>query len=96
MDEILVTKRLSANRTVCLSTLTRDQIHDSYPDYIGDDFGYFIYELDHSRRGGITILARVLSFEAAMRILQIAEGAFAMTADPPEPLMRSARLASCR
>jgi hypothetical protein len=81
MDDILVTKRLGANRTICLSTLTREQIHDSSPEYGGDDFGYFIYEVDHSRKGGVTVLARVLSFEAALRILQIAESAFGLADD---------------
>ena len=82
MDEILAVKRLGANRTICISTLTRDQIHESAPEYAGDDFGYFIYEVDHSRRGGVTVLARVLSVEAALRILQVAEEGLGLAADP--------------
>ena len=84
MDDILVAKRVGPNRTICLSTLSRNQLADS-PEYSGDHFGYFIYEVDHSRAtGGVTVLARVVSFEAALRILQIAERGFAVTSDELE------------
>jgi hypothetical protein len=82
MEEILAVKRLSANRTICISTLTREQLDDAAPEYTGDDFGYFIYEVDHSRRGGIIVLARVLSVDAAFRILKVVEDGFGVTADP--------------
>src|SRR5258705_13904857 len=82
MDDILVTRRLGPHRTICLSTLTRNQLVASSPEYVGDDFGYFLYEVDHSRSGGIIVLARVLSLEAALRILNIAETAFGLTPDP--------------
>ena len=81
MDDILVTKRIGANRTICLSTLSQNQLAE-VPEYRGDHFGYFIYEMDHSsRKGGIVVLARVLSYEAAIRILQVLEKAFGIVAD---------------
>jgi hypothetical protein len=74
MDDILVTKQVSENRTLCLSTLSRNQLA-TVPDYSGDHFGYFIYEMDHSRvDGGIMVLARVLSYDAAIRLWQFFGG----------------------
>lgn len=71
MDELLVAKRVGKNRSICLSTLAKNQIAED-PEYTGTDFGYFIYELDHTRRkGGIRILAKVLSVDAALRLVEV-------------------------
>jgi hypothetical protein len=81
MEDILVTKRLGSNRTICLSTLARNQLAED-EEYTGDDFGYFIYEIDHTRRkGGIKVLARVLSVDAALRIIDVLVSAFAVKPD---------------
>jgi len=72
MQNVLFSAPLPDGREICISPLSRDAYEANRADTLGDDSGYFIYEWDISRpHAGIEILAKALSVDAAMRLVDI-------------------------
>jgi hypothetical protein len=74
-DDLFVVERLDNCRSICLSTLARQTVHESEASHLGGDRGFFIYEVDDSQAdGGVQILAKAVSMEAAFRLVDIWRG----------------------
>ena len=59
-------------REVCVSPLSIDAYEENHAYTLGDDTGYFIYEVDAKRpSSGIEILGKAVSYEAALRLVDI-------------------------
>ncbi|MFL1875068.1 MULTISPECIES: hypothetical protein [Bacteria] len=71
MDEFLATANLGNGRSIHVATLSRHTIKESGADHLGFS-GYFVFETeDNPGRTGINILGKAISFEAAMRLVDI-------------------------
>ena len=69
---ILFSSRLADGREICVSPISRDAFEANHAYTLGDDSGYFIYELDADRpSSGFEILAKAASEDAAMRLVDI-------------------------
>ena len=72
MEDIFWSEVIGLERRLCVSTLSREAFEDNELENIGNDFGYFIYEIDdRSRSAGILVLAKAASEEAAMRLVDL-------------------------
>ena len=57
---------------MCVSPISADAFEANKADALGDDSGYFIYEYDTDRpSAGIEILGKAVSYDAAIRIVDI-------------------------
>lgn len=55
-----------------MSHVSRDAFESSKAETLGDDTGYFIYEYDANKpASGIEILAKAVSVDAAIRLVDI-------------------------
>lgn len=72
MDEdLFIESRIDEYRSICISTLARSELEDSDVSHLGNSSGYFIYEVDERPLiGGIIVLAKAASSEAALRLAQ--------------------------
>ena len=71
-DDLFVVDRIDQYRSICLSTLARATVQDATVGNLGSDRGYFIYEIDETpHRGGINVLAKVASLDAAFRLIDL-------------------------
>jgi len=70
-EEFLAVERIDEHRSLCVSPLSRKVVEESDVANLGSDRGFFVYEVDEGRTGGINILAKVASLEAAFRIMDI-------------------------
>lgn len=67
-----------------MSPISSDTFEANKAHSLGDDTGYFIYEFDTRRPStGIEILAKAISFDAAVRLVDIFVGA---ALAPPESM----------
>ncbi len=75
MDEDLcVMSRIDDYRSICVSTLSRLSIEAADAQHLGEG-GYFIYEMDNRPYfGGVSVLAKAASLEAALRLGEIFAG----------------------
>lgn len=72
MRQILFSSRLPDGREVCVSPVSKDTFDANRADALGDDSGYFIYEFDTDcPSSGIEILAKAVSMDAALRLVDI-------------------------
>lgn len=72
MENLSLSALIEEGREICLSPISRQTFDASELDTLGDDCGYFIYEVDPNRpNAGIEILAKVASYEAALRLIDI-------------------------
>lgn len=72
MDDLYVVDRIDEFRSICISTLAKTTIHNAEVSNLGDDNGYFIYEVDERPiLGGIIVLAKAASEEAAQRLAEM-------------------------
>ena len=70
-DDLFVVDRLNQYRSICISTLARQTVAEGDAAHLGDK-GYFIYEVDESpAKQGIHLLAKVVSLEAAFRLIDL-------------------------
>ena len=71
-DDLFIESRIDEHRSICVSTLARSLLEDEEIAHLGKPSGYYIYEVD-SRPilGGIVVLAKAASSEAAMRLAQM-------------------------
>lgn len=73
MDDILATAQLGNGRSVHIATLARQTIIDSGAEHLGFT-GYFLFEANECPgEKGISVLGKVSSFEAALRLIDIWE-----------------------
>lgn len=76
---MLLEERIDAHRRLCVSDLSPETVNDE----LGDKFeakGLFLYVLDDRPIiGGIRILARVASYDAAIEVLDLFASAFRAT-----------------
>jgi hypothetical protein len=72
MNAILFSSTLPDGREVCVSPVSKDAFDANGAQTLGDDSGYFIYECDNKHPfSGIEILAKAVSQEAALRLVDI-------------------------
>jgi hypothetical protein len=72
MDDLVWCTRISERRRLCVSPLSVETIQENDPDNLGSEAGYFIYEVDEGPgAAGISILGKVASEDAAMRLIDI-------------------------
>jgi hypothetical protein len=72
MREILFSSSLPDGREVCVSPISKDTFEANRADTVGDDSGYFIYEFDNAKpSSGIEVLAKAVSLNAALRLVDI-------------------------
>ncbi len=72
MDDFAWCVRITPNRQICVSPLSSATVRENDATNLGDDTGYYIYEVDDSARSaGIHILGKAASEEAAMRLVDI-------------------------
>jgi hypothetical protein len=72
MTDFCFSIRLSDKRELCLAPVSRDAFEANGAHALGDDCGYFIYEFDTEHpAAGIEILGKALSYEAAIRLVDI-------------------------
>lgn len=80
MDDILVEKEIAENLRVYVAPLSRQSIKDSDAAHLGYE-GFFIFEAcDSIESKGITVLAKAVSFEAALRLSELLD---LMSISPP-------------
>jgi len=71
MDEILASTDLGNGRSVHVATLSRETVIDSEAQHLGFE-GYFVFEAsDGAGEKGISVLGKTVSFEAAMRFIEL-------------------------
>jgi hypothetical protein len=84
MQHVLFSTRLTDGREICVSPISADTFEANKAHSLGDDTGYFIYEYDSRRPSvGLEILAKAISFDAAVRLVDIFVGA---ALAPPESM----------
>jgi hypothetical protein len=72
MQHVLFSAQLVDGRQICVSPISSDTFETNKAQCLGDDSGYFIYEFDiHRPSAGIEILAKAMSYEAAVRLIDI-------------------------
>lgn len=72
MEDLFVVDRIDEFRSICISALAKNTILDSGVSHLGDDNGYFIYEVDERPiLGGVMVLAKAASSEAAYRLAEM-------------------------
>lgn len=65
-----------ASRMLCVSPLSRETILESDINSLGNDTGYFIYEVDEAApAAGILVLGKAASEEAAMHLVDLLQAA---------------------
>ena len=80
-DDLFVEARLDADRSICISTLSPNLLSGEDATELGGGAGYYIYEVDQRPLlGGIKVLAKAASSEAALRLAEVCS---AHPADPP-------------
>lgn len=71
-DDLFVVERLDHSRSLCLSTLALQTVSECGASHLGGDRGLFIYEMDERLDGGgISVLAKAASLEAAFRLIDL-------------------------
>jgi len=84
MQHVLFSTRLTDGRVICVSPISADTFEANKAHSLGDDTGYFIYEYDALHPSiGLEILAKAISFDAAVRLVDIFVGA---ALAPPESM----------
>jgi hypothetical protein len=82
-DDFLVCERIDSYRSLCISTLSRKTLDEAEASHLGDGTGFYIFEVDNRPEvSGINVLARVASFESALRIISIWQEAVQQPAKP--------------
>lgn len=71
-DDLFVAQRIDNYRMLCVSSLARKTVYDAAATHLGADAGYFVYEVDDRPDvGGLHVLAKVASVEAAYRLVEL-------------------------
>ncbi|MBL4855233.1 MAG: hypothetical protein JKY25_13475 [Robiginitomaculum sp.] len=71
-EDLFVVDRIDKNRSICISTLAKSTVAGNDVAHLGNETGYFIYEVDNRPNfGGIIVLAKAASSEAAVRLAEM-------------------------
>jgi len=71
-DDLYIESRIDEYRSICISTLARSLLDESEVSHLGKPSGYYIYEVDdRPLLGGIIVLAKAASSEAAVRLAEV-------------------------
>ena len=71
-DDFLLVENIDQYRSICISPLARETLQECDAATLGSEFGYFLYEVNEKpNSGGITLLGKVASLDAAFRIAEI-------------------------
>lgn len=71
-DDLYLTAQIDSTRSLCISSLSRKTFEECGAEFFPSDRGYFIYERDdRNLSGGISVLSKVASLEAAYRFFDI-------------------------
>ena len=71
-DELYIVSTIGDQRKLCISPLSKRALDDAEVRNLGGDKGYFVYELDERPfLGGVSILAKAASFDAALRLAEL-------------------------
>ena len=71
-DDLFLQTRIDDSRMLCVSSISRKTFDECAAENFQNDRGYFIYECSlDGNRGGISVLAKMASFEAAFRFYDI-------------------------
>lgn len=70
-DDLLVIERINDTTSLCVSSLSKRIVAEAEVDTLGSHKGLFVYEAQEGVGGGISILAKVASLEAAFRLADI-------------------------
>lgn len=80
MDDVLASVKISNGKSVHIATLARETVIGSGAEHLGFS-GYFIFEAaDEPGEKGISVLGKVSSLEAALRLVDLWEGRRAVMA----------------
>lgn len=91
MDDILMSAKIGEGRSVHIATLSRQTIVESGAEHLGFS-GYFVFEAcDLPGNGGIDVLGKAQSFEAAMRLADIIAAGLRTTFAQPHSETAEAR-----
>jgi len=81
MDDVFLKVRISDSQSVCISPIPKQLYREAGAKGLGGEFGYFVYEVDETLPGGgIEVIAKAASLEAAMRLFEL------ITKRPATPL----------
>lgn len=73
-DDFLACERIDEFRSICVSALSRKTVKELEVEGFGQN-GFFIYEMDERPIfGGLNILAKVVSLDAAYRFIELWRG----------------------
>ena len=71
-DDLFLRAEIAPNRSLCISSLSSRTYQECARDAFPNERGFFVYEQEHgSNGGGISVLAKVASLEAAFRFFEI-------------------------
>lgn len=71
-DDLYIESKIDEHRSICISTLARSLLDDGDVGHLGKPSGYYIYEVDDRPiLGGIIVLAKAASSEAALRLAEV-------------------------
>lgn len=71
-DDLFAAARIDQYRRLCISPLSTLSVQEADVHNLGSQRGYFIYEVDDRPiGGGITVLAKAASLEAAFRLVDL-------------------------
>ena len=74
MDQILASANLGDGKSIHIATLARQTIIDGGAEHLGFE-GYFLFEADECQTsGGINVLGKASSLDAAFRLIDIWQG----------------------
>lgn len=71
-DDLIFCERIDGATQLCISQLSSRAFAGAHVDGLGSGYGFFVYEIsDDPAIGGVTILAKAASLEAAFRIADL-------------------------
>ena len=71
-DDLYFETRIDEHRLICVSPLASSSLEGNDVQHLGNSSGYYIYEVDERPLlGGIIVLAKACSSEAAMRLVEV-------------------------
>ena len=71
-DDLFLSERIDDFHTLCISTLARKTLVDNQVENLGGHRGYFVCEIDERPNvGGMVVLAKAASVDAAMRLFDL-------------------------
>ena len=74
-DDLLLRTQVGPNLSLCISSLPRKLFQECAADSFESDRGFFVYEQDESQNGGgIAVLGKLASLEAAYRFFDLILG----------------------